>query len=140
MSEGLEILRDIGFEFVGDWKIENRLLSFNLSQYSSLSNVLYAFVANSQVMYIGKTDRTIQERLNGVKRPGPTQRTNIKNNKNIFSMLSKGIRVEIFVFAEKPDLKYRSIPIDVASGIEGNLIALIEPEWNDMGKKDILQL
>ncbi len=86
-------------------------------------------------MYIGKTVRTLKERMIGYKSPDPTQKTNIKNNKNISELLKQGIPVRIFVFVKIENLQYRGIPVDIASGIEDNLIAMIKPKWNEIGKR-----
>ena len=55
-------------------------LQFRLTQYINERNILYAFVAQGEVKYIGKSTQTLSGRMNGYKHPGPTQSTNINNN------------------------------------------------------------
>ena len=134
MYGSLEFLFNLGFEFAGEWMVDGGQPKLILNKYREIKNALYAFITEDDVMYIGKTARTLHERMNGYKKPGPTQKTNIKNNKNILELIKKGIPVRILVLVENEDLKYRGVPIDIASGIEDNLIAMIKPRWNEIGK------
>ena len=84
-NKDIKLLVDIGFEKVGYWNIVNKAIDYQLSKFASSKGILYAFVANNRVLYIGKTVRTLNQRMYGYKNPGPTQKTNIKNNQNIES-------------------------------------------------------
>lgn len=134
MTSNLDILYHIGFEHIGEWKLENDLLSFEIIRHSNEHNILYAFVANSDIKYIGKSTQTFKARLNAYKNPGISQKTNIKNKKNILALLKQDIPVGILVFVNKEEIQYRGIPINIAAGLEDNLIARIKPQWNETGK------
>lgn len=58
-------LLDIGFEIAGHWFIENGKLRFELIRHSTQKNILYAFVCDGQVKYVGKTVRSLSERMAG---------------------------------------------------------------------------
>ena len=97
--------------------------------------MLYAFISNDKILYIGKTTRSLAQRLYGYVNPGVSQSTNIKNNKKIKTLLKQGEELKIFVFApQENEIVYRGIPVNLAAGLEDNLIALIQPMWNDTGK------
>ncbi len=133
-SGSVDKLLRVGFESVGDWFVEDGVLRYRLSKCGSARKILYAFVADGRVLYIGKSVRSLAERLNGYVNPGPTQSTNVKNHKNIKESLKKGT-VEIFAFAPPEDeIVYRGVPLNLAAGLEDGLIAEIEPLWNESGK------
>ena len=129
-----KLIRD-GFEAVGEWYLEDGDVKYRLSKYGGTRKILYAFVSDGQVLYIGKSVRSLSQRLNGYMKPGPTQSTNIKNHRNLQDVLQEGKKVKIFVFAPAEDeIVYRGIPLNLAAGLEDNLIAEIQPLWNNVGK------
>jgi hypothetical protein len=101
--------------------------------------VLYAFVSSSsqdakQLMYIGKTVRTLASRMAGYKKPGPSQSTNQKNNANIRSLLQQGKSVEIYVLPDR-GLHYGGFRVNLAAGLEDSIVLQMQPPWNG-GKKE----
>jgi len=125
----------VGFEAVGEWLLEGGILRYRLSKYSEARKVLYAFVSNGRVLYVGKSVRTLAQRLDGYMKPGPTQSTNIKNHQHIQDMLRQGKEMKIFAFAPAEDeMVYRGIPLNLAAGLEDGLIAELQPLWNDTGR------
>lgn len=134
-SESIVKLMRVGFEAGGEWILEGGVMKYRLSKYDKARKILYAFVADGQVFYIGKSVRSLAQRLNGYMKPGPTQSTNIKNHQNIRDVLRQGKEVKILVFAPAEDeIVYRGIPLNLAAGLEDSLIAEIQPLWNDAGK------
>lgn len=86
-------------------------------------------------MYIGKTIRSLSQRLYGYVNPGPSQSTNIKNRQKIETILRQGKEIKIFVFAPHGnEIVYRGIPVNLAAGLEDSLIRIVKPPWNDTGK------
>ncbi len=82
--ENLDQLLEIGFKYAGVWRLENeRKLICELADFSGSKNILYAFVCGETVKYIGKTNQLLQKRMNGYQKPGPSQNTNIRINKQI---------------------------------------------------------
>jgi len=89
-------LLEIGFQPAGHWLLEGNQLTFELARHSAQENILYAFVCDGEVKYVGKTTRTLATRMAGYKRPGKTQTTNINNHRRIREFLAGGVAVEIF--------------------------------------------
>ena len=56
-------LLDIGFELSGHWFVSDGRLDFKLARNATRSNILYAFVNDGEVLYVGKTVRTLGRRL-----------------------------------------------------------------------------
>ena len=126
-------LTDIGFQNAGHWKLNGDQLELELTCLSDAKNVLYAFVSNDEVKYIGKTARALEKRLYGYKYPGPTQSTNIKNNAHIKNILEAGEPVDIWVLADDGHLSFGGYRISLAAGLEDSLISNLTPPWNGRG-------
>lgn len=88
----LERLKRIGFVLAGSWRCENDLLQLQTTSHDSAKNIksiLYALVVGSDVMYIGKSVLTFRKRMHGYCNPGPTQFTNIRNNREMRRALAE---------------------------------------------------
>jgi len=123
-------LLDIGFRHVGNWVFNEHTLDFSLESHSTSKNVLYAFICNGEVKYIGKTTQKLKTRLSGYRNPADTQSTNIRNNRNILELLQEGIPIDIFILPDSGLLNYGGFPINLAAGLEDSLIAALDPQWN----------
>lgn len=132
----MDRLIKIGFEDIGHWLIENGHLIYTLKKQATQKNILYAFAVDGEIKYIGKTTKTIAERMYGYKKPSDTQKTNIKNNKNILDALSLGKAVNIFVLPDNGLMHYGIFHLNLAAGLEDSLITTINPEWNGRQPKD----
>ncbi len=126
-------LIEIGFQCVGHWKLDGGRPVCELTSQMKTPNVLYAFVSNGEIKYIGKTTQPLKGRMYSYQNPGPTQSTNIKNNENIKMLLEADEAVDIFVLPDTGLLHYGGFHINLAAGLEDSLIAEISPPWN--GKK-----
>jgi hypothetical protein len=127
-------LTDLGFIKVGNWIITNGRIQLNLISNHDTSNVLYSFVSNGNVLYIGKTTDPLKKRLYGYKKPGSDQKTNIRVNKCIHALLSDGKSLDILMLEDKGLLKYCNYKISLAAGLEDTLVYEFNPPWNYTGK------
>ena len=132
MFDKLARIQAIGFRLAGCWQLADAGISFTLNWESS-PPVLYAFVVDDDVMYIGKTIRPLPNRMNAYRYA--TRSTNIKNNRNIRDNLQTGRRVEIFVLPDNGLLQYGGFRVNLAAGLEDSLIAELLPPWNG-GQKE----
>ncbi|BCO31183.1 hypothetical protein TspCOW1_12860 [Thiohalobacter sp. COW1] len=130
-------LIELGFECVGHWKLADDRPVFELTNQVNAKNVLYAFVSNGDIKYIGKTTQTLKGRMASYQNPGPSQSTNIKNNENIKTLLKAGEAVDIFVLPDSGLLHYGGFNINLAAGLEDSLISDISPPWN--GRPNAIQ-
>ena len=89
-SKELQKLEQIGFELAGQWILAEGVWDFRLTQYAQKINVLYAFVVDGEVMYIGKTTQTARKRMTLYKNAGESQRTNIRVGDQMINCLQKG--------------------------------------------------
>ncbi len=100
-DDTVQFLLELGFEEVGEWLIEEDSLLFSLTRHRNERNILYAFIAQGEVKYIGKSNQTLSRRMNGYKQPDPSQHTNIRINARMKDLLYKDISVQILAFVEK---------------------------------------
>lgn len=128
----METLRNIGFKEAGEWhKGQNRSgIDFSLEKYQNETQILYAFISESTIRYIGKSDNSLQTRMNGYKNASSSQRTNIRVQEQIKRLLKEEIEVKIWAFIDSEGYKHNGVKIRLAAGLEDNLIELIKPEWN----------
>jgi hypothetical protein len=135
-----DALFTLGFEDVGQWMVGPRtgVLTYSLDvsdlgmqrRILDVPNALYAFLLDDEVLYIGKTTRSIRRRFRTYCAPGSRQSTNIKNNANIAQLIAAGRVVRIAVFTPISQLRYGDFEIDLAAGLEDTLIASFGPRWN----------
>ena len=124
-------LLDIGFAYAGRWALtKDKGLEVSLMRHATQRNILYAFVSDGIVKYVGKTTRTLAERMAGYQRPGRTQTTNINNNQRIRQCLEAGASVDILALPDSGLLHYGAFHINLAAGLEDDLIRTLAPEWN----------
>jgi hypothetical protein len=80
-------LLSIGFINVGLWKLKNDRIQYHLESHQIATNLLYSFVTNGIIKYIGKTTIHLSKRMYGYQNPGPSQTTNIRVNDKIKNCL-----------------------------------------------------
>jgi hypothetical protein len=123
-------LLEIGFDPAGHWLLENDTLGYSLARHSTRTNILYAFVSDGQIMYVGKTVKTLKQRMSGYMRPSPTQSTNLRNRDNIRLLLAQGAAVDILALPDNGLLHYGQFHLNLAAALEDDLIRVIDPPWN----------
>jgi hypothetical protein len=126
-------LEHIGFRAVGHWLLEEGRPRCTLTECAASMNILYAFVVDGEVMYIGKTVRPLKQRLYGYQNPGPTQSTNIKGHALIRSTLELGSAVQILALPDNGLLHYGGFHVNLAAGLEDSLVSSLKPAWNRTG-------
>jgi len=125
----------IGFIPVGSWVLnENHAIRYTLNSNQNTRNILYAFISNGTIMYVGKTTQTLNSRMYGYQNPGPTQSTNIRVNDLLRKSIIGDIPVDIFIHIDNGLLSYGGFRINIAAGLEDTLIYETNPEWNYSGK------
>ncbi|TDR85293.1 GIY-YIG nuclease family protein [Enterovirga rhinocerotis] len=137
-----ETLLALGFVDVAGWASETNSLSYSLDGAHAETNdlrldernALYAFVRDEEVLYIGKTARTIRQRFTGYCHPGRQQRTNWRCNGKIKAALAARQEIRIFVFNPISHLRYGLFDLNIAAGLEDALIAAFDPAWNGREK------
>lgn len=138
MAEALNRLLAIGFKPAGKWSLVNNVLRLTLEPaVMHEQNVLYAFVVDGKLTYIGKTTQSLIKRMQGYRSPASTAErggsTNIKNNRNIVSALSSGATVEIYALHALPSQAHGEFSVNLSAGLEDSLINALTPPWNGKG-------
>jgi hypothetical protein len=126
----------IGFQPAGHWLLEQTGLTFGLTRHATQRNILYAFVCDGQVKYVGKTVQPLAKRMAGYKNPGIGQSTNINNNRRIRDLLATGAAVEILALPDNGLMHYGQFHLNLAAALEDSIIGQIDPEWNG-GRREL---
>jgi len=129
----LQRLESMGFRRCGNWIVEADCLKCALIDSASAPNVLYAFVSEGKVLYIGKTVRSLKQRMYNYQKPGPSQSTSIRGNKLIKDVVTLGKSVEVYALPDNGLLHYGGFHVNLAAGLEDALIATLKPAWNKAG-------
>ena len=142
MPHNLSRILTAGFRGVGRWSLINGQLEFELSaEAREEKNVLYAFVTNGSLAYVGKTTQALRDRLQRYKTPAKDAKkggsTNIKNNKNIRAKLLDGHAVEIYLLLNRQIESYGGFQFNFAAGLEDSLIDELRPPWNGRSRKAV---
>jgi hypothetical protein len=133
-----EVLMNLGFVDIGRWVPNGEFITYQLDGENASANealldalnALYAFVRGDDVLYIGKTARSIRKRYVGYCRPGARQATNLRCHRNIQAAIADGEEIRIFVFNSPPHFQYGDFEINLAAGLEDSLIGGFLPPWN----------
>ncbi|QRN84479.1 GIY-YIG nuclease family protein (plasmid) [Chloroflexota bacterium] len=126
----IEQLVNLGFEKVGFWMLQDKELIFDLVKNSEDEKILYAFVVNGDIKYIGKSIQSLQKRIYLYKVGHDSQKTNFRVNAELVTALSTTDKVDIYAFIPKIPLFYSDVEIDLAAGLESGIIEKFNPEWN----------
>ena len=140
----LKSLTDLGFEKAGSFSSEDAVLDLNFEEgYAEQEELLYCFVLKDLPKYVGKTVKTLKERMGQYRRGDPSQRTNHRINKMIVEALKHDNvnTIEIYVLTFSEQHNYRGFRLNLAAGLEYTLIAYVkdtlegcgEESWNKAG-------
>lgn len=123
-------LLQIGFEQVGNWRLREQALVLELARMNGQRNVLYAFVNNVDVLYVGKTTGTLVSRMGGYLRPHASQRTNVRNNLALVQLLRHNRAIDIYAWADPGMHRIGDFHLNYAAGLEDSIIRTLAPPWN----------
>jgi hypothetical protein len=120
-----------GFKEVGCWELNSaRDLAHSIDL--PKQGGVYAFVIDGVAQYVGLASKSLHQRLGFYRKPGVSQRTNIRLNEVIRGHLRKGTIVQIFT-AQPPDHEWNGFKVKGAEGLEAGLIADFDLPWNVRG-------
>jgi hypothetical protein len=126
-------LERMGFRKFADWRLEDNALKCRFIEPGTPTNVLYAFVSSSAVLYIGKTIRPLKDRMYNYQKPAPSQRTSTRGNESLRKLLGEGHSVEVHALPDNGLLYYGGFHVNLAAGLEDSLIRALKPSWNMAG-------
>lgn len=130
----LQRLELMGFKNVGDWRLDGEIPKCNLAECADSQNILYAFVLDEEVVYIGKTVQPLNRGLYGYRLPGLTQSTNLKGNGLIREALLSKRTLKVYALPDNGLLYYGGFHVNLAAGLEDSLVSALKPSWNGLGK------
>ncbi len=129
-TPSLNELKAIGFKHIGNWILEGGVLKLNQFDMKKSIPALYAFISETNILYVGKTNQMLAKRLYFYAKPGPTQSTNIRINANLKQAVLDGQSIDIIAFHDDIPKKVGSFILNLSAGLEDDIIRQISPLWN----------
>lgn len=123
-------LLEIGFQPVGHWILAGDDIAPDLREMPTRRNILYAFVCEGEVQYIGRATQPLATTLLSYQRPNPTQTAKLRNGNHIREQLAQGRKVDILALPDNGLLHYGGFRINLAAGLEDSMVATLHPPWN----------
>jgi len=145
----------LGFNKIGEWYIDaaKNIIDYKIdNDWKKNRGILYAYVMNDEIKYIGKSMNNIGSRLTEYKNKMNTYypKNMIGSSKKLHYLYNAIInsridfeafqldttKVEIFGFKPSKEIHYNDeIKLDIPHGLEYPLIMKFSPEWNTVGKE-----
>jgi len=128
------ILKSYAFVLCGRWIESSTVqsgITFELTAHAK-DRVIYAFVVDSQVQYVGvceKDTTSLDDRMKRYKSRAGSG-TNERIAIEIRQCLAQGKSVEIFALKPSAIFNYEGLFVDLVKGLENPLFEKFEPDWN----------
>ena len=128
----MERLNKLGFQKVGSWKLtEDGEIKYVIMSDSETKNLVYCFVSEGKIKYVGKTSQPLSFRMDKYYKPGKNSNSNYVIHEKIIALLNRKRAVTIWILPDKGELKYRNLTLNLADALEMALIKNIEYKiWN----------
>jgi len=141
-------LKNHGLQFIGNWISSNQHASVShlkekckiginfelLTEWKKKRNVVYAFVSNGHVRYIGETSAGMNSRFTGYRYGNPLVRdTDNRIKMAITEVLNCNESVEIWAVCPIADYKLPSgkiLTVPASKPLEEHLIGVLKPDLN----------
>lgn len=120
----LQQITSIGFRKVGEWKLEKDELKYSISHHYESANILYAFIHQESLVYIGKTDQPLEKHLWNFTYKGS------KQGEFIREALLNWKYVEIQALPDNGLIYFGGFQLNLADGLFDSIILELHPAWN----------
>ncbi len=129
-KSALTRLQEIGFELAGEWLLDDGEPRIEVRRYPAAANVLYAFVSDQELLYIGRSGRALGLRMQGYEVGGPPRSVRARNRERIIAMLVLDQQVALHAMPDPGSMLYGSFRVNLAAGLQHSLIEALDPPWN----------
>lgn len=125
----LKELHKIGFQHIGEWCQLGDQMTYSIFESGDRSDVLYSFVVDGTIVYLGHTKRSLSHRMNAYhKNTGDSGIE--RNHYYIQGLLKRGKDVQIYALFDPGTLHFGGHKISLTAGIETSLKEHFRPIWN----------
>lgn len=126
--------RELGFERMGAWRLQQGALAYDLAGNDPRGNFLYAFVIRDQVKFLEYSRAPLEVRMDAYRHTdhryaGTFQPMNKRLRERILTALEDGEIVEIWAFYPA-EMDYEGYHLDLAAGLAEGLVQEFKPGWN----------
>ena len=125
----------VGMENAAKWQLDGlklKAVGHKAARWRYLTaapHMLYAFCSDDDVLYIGKTTKTLSKRFVGFCNAGSGNAIDSRCQREIRKLLGRGTGVHILVLPPDPSLTWNGIGLNLGAGLEDNLIGTFKPKW-----------
>lgn len=123
-----ELINSYHFKKIGEYVFEKgkKICNYSGIKKTDKLSLVYAFVIEKKIMYIGKT-------IQGYTRPLSylTNDVMVDVKNGILDALSNNYKVDIYVKTDDLTLVKDNLKIDICEGYEQALISIFKPAWNN---------
>lgn len=140
-APGAKELLQIGMEDAAQWMPDGKKLKHvgdsapHWRYLTAIPNSLYAFACDGEVLYIGKTTKTLSKGFAGYCEPISGRSADKRLQQAIIKLMRQRKEVRILVLPPTVPLKWGDYPINLAAGLEDALVEAFKPQWNGGNKK-----
>lgn len=123
-----DLLIKAGFDTTARWKKDG---SGDLILEGTLRREpgVYSFVKDGVALYVGVATMGLAKRLYFYRRPGSTQKTNIRVKPLLLAALNTSLHIDIYT-ATPNDFDWNGLPVSGMAGLEYSLIKTFNLPWN----------
>lgn len=134
-SAGMDEFARLDFRKVGDWKLANGNMTFELTQKETWGNFIYAFVSDGKIKFMEYSRLPLEARMDAYKQrdhryAGTFQPMNKRLREKILVTLEEGETVEIWAFYPGEEHIFKGYRVNMAAGLFDSLVKAFSPEWN----------
>lgn len=124
VAEDRRILKGVGFRKVGEWLLEKGEPSYRVSHHYESANILYAFIHQGELVYLGKTGLPLEKHLWDFTYKGSKQGELIRK-----ALLERN-PVEIYALPDNGLLYFGGFQVNLADGLYDSMVSELRPAWN----------
>ncbi len=128
----MEKLLELGFKKIGMWKKFDKELSFEISEFKDSSDIIFAFVQDSTVVYMASAEGNFETFLSLFINPSNLDLDKIAVKNSLLKALTDK---DIFIYALK-NKKWFGLAAKFSNAQIANIIKEINPSWNSDDLKD----
>lgn len=128
----MEKLLELGFKKIGMWKKTEKDLSFEISEFKDSTDIIFAFVQDSTVVYMAAAEGNFETYLSSFVNPSNLDLDKIAVKNSLLKVLDDK---DVFIYALK-NKKWFGLAVKFSNVQITNIIKEINPSWNGDDLKD----
>ncbi len=132
-------LQAVGFAAVAEWRLNQERKGECVGEVPHAPG-LYLFVVGSEVRYVGAALGSLRRRMASYQRRQRDGSSTRPVHEALGAAVRQGEAVHIYTLEVDAGAttEWQGLPVNLILGVEGALIARLDPEWNRRGRAKVL--